>query len=400
MYTFILITLGLLAILGIVVGVSNDAVNFLNSAFGSKAASRRVILSVASLGILLGVMTSSGMMEVARNGVFYPSQFTFEQIMTLFLGMMLGNIILLDIFNSLGLPTSTTVSLVFGLLGSAMAVALTTIWGSDEATLADLSAYINSGKAMAIISAILLSVAIAFVTGQILMFVSRLLFSFRYNRTFRRVGALWCGVTLAGIVYFTVFKGLSGSGIIPDAIESAVASHTVMSLLAVWLGSSLVLWLLQRAGVDILKVTILSGTFSLALAFAGNDLVNFIGVPLAGYDSYRLAMAAGDYTMTMESLAQPVRAEFWLMLAAGAVMVVTLFTSRKAMKVTQTELSLSNQNQSADERFGSTAVSRGLVRCAEDQRVGCRHHAAPHAGVHRQPLRAAVGAGALGRHVR
>ncbi len=184
-------------------------------------------------------MTSSGMMEVARNGVFYPSQFTFEQIMTLFLGMMLGNIILLDIFNSLGLPTSTTVSLVFGLLGSAMAVALTTIWGSDEATLADLSAYINSGKAMAIISAILLSVAIAFVTGQILMFVSRLLFSFRYNRTFRRVGALWCGVTLAGIVYFTVFKGLSGSGIIPDAIESAVASHTVMSLLAVWLGSSL-----------------------------------------------------------------------------------------------------------------------------------------------------------------
>ena len=362
MYTFILITLGLLAILGIVVGVSNDAVNFLNSAFGSKAASRRVILSVASLGILLGVMTSSGMMEVARNGVFYPSQFTFEQIMTLFLGMMLGNIILLDIFNSLGLPTSTTVSLVFGLLGSAMAVALTTIWGSDEATLADLSAYINSGKAMAIISAILLSVAIAFVTGQILMFVSRLLFSFSYNRTFRRVGALWCGVTLAGIVYFTVFKGLSGSGIIPDAIESAVASHTVMSLLAVWLGSSAVLWLLQRAGVDILKVTILSGTFSLALAFAGNDLVNFIGVPLAGYDSYRLAMAAGDYTMTMESLAQPVRAEFWLMLAAGAVMVVTLFTSRKAMKVTQTELSLSNQNQSADERFGSTAVSRGLVR--------------------------------------
>jgi len=245
-YTVAVAVLAVLAVSGLYVGVTNDAVNFLNSAIGSKAAGMRTILAVASVGIILGVISSSGMMEVARNGVFYPSQFTFEQIMTLFLGMMLGNIILLDIFNSLGLPTSTTVSLVFGLLGSAMAVALTTIWGSDEATLADLSAYINSGKAMAIISAILLSVAIAFVTGQILMFVSRLLFSFRYNRTFRRVGALWCGVTLAGIVYFTVFKGLSGSGIIPDAIESAVASHTVMSLLAVWLGSSLVLWLLQR----------------------------------------------------------------------------------------------------------------------------------------------------------
>lgn len=362
MYTFIVITLGLLAVLGIVVGVSNDAVNFLNSAFGSKAASRRVILTVASVGILVGVMTSSGMMEVARNGVFYPGQFTFAEIMTLFLGMMLGNIILLDIFNSLGLPTSTTVSLVFGLLGAAMAAALSNIWSSEALTLADLSDYINSGKAMAIISAILLSVAIAFFTGQILMFVSRIIFSFRYKRMFSRIGALWCGITVAGIVYFTIFKGLKGSGIMPAAIEEWVASDTLLALSAVWAVSSLLLWILQRAGVNILKITILAGTFSLALAFAGNDLVNFIGVPLAGYDSYNIAAASGDYQMTMESLTTPTRANFWIMLAAGAVMVVTLFTSRKAMKVTQTELSLSNQNETSNERFSSTALSRGLVR--------------------------------------
>lgn len=362
MYTFIVITLGLLSVFGIVVGVSNDAVNFLNSAFGSKAATRRVILSVASVGILVGVMTSSGMMEVARNGVFYPGQFTFEQIMMLFLGMMLGNIILLDIFNSLGLPTSTTVSLVFGLLGAASAVALSDIFADDALTLADMSDYINSGKAMAIISAILLSVVIAFFTGQILMFISRLIFSFRYHRMFSRVGALWCGITVTGIVYFTIFKGLKGSGIISAELEEWIASHTLPVLLGVWCVSSLLLWLLQRAGVNILKITILSGTFSLALAFAGNDLVNFIGVPLAGYDSYNLAMASGDYQMTMESLMTPAKANFWIMLAAGGIMVLTLFTSRKAMKVTETELSLSNQNETSNERFGSTALSRGLVR--------------------------------------
>ncbi len=362
MYTFIVITLGLLAILGIVVGVSNDAVNFLNSAFGSKVASRRVILIVASVGILVGVMTSSGMMEVARNGVFYPGQFTFAEIMTLFLGMMLGNIVLLDIFNSLGLPTSTTVSLVFGLLGAAMAAALSNIWSNDALTMANLSDYINSGKAMAIISAILLSVAIAFFTGQILMYISRIIFSFRYNRMFSRIGALWCGITVASIVYFTIFKGLKGSGIMPAAVEEWVASDTLFALTVVWAGSSLLLWILQRLGVNILKITILAGTFSLALAFAGNDLVNFIGVPLAGYDSYNLATASGDYQMTMESLTAPTRANFWIMLAAGTIMVITLFTSRKAMKVTQTELSLSNQNETSDERFSSTALSRGLVR--------------------------------------
>lgn len=204
---FIVITLALLAIMGIIVGVSNDAVNFLNSAFGSKVAKKNVILSIAGAGVMVGVMTSSGMMDVARSGVFYPAMFSYEEIMILFLGMMLSNIILLDIYNSLGLPTSTTVSLVFGLLGSAMALALYNIWSGD-ALMSELGMYINSGNALAIVSGILLSVVLAFFTGHLLMYVSRVIFSFRYNKLFNRFGALWCGVTVAGIIYFTVFKGL------------------------------------------------------------------------------------------------------------------------------------------------------------------------------------------------
>ena len=196
---FIVIVLALLAVMGIVVGVSNDAVNFLNSAFGSKAANKYVILAIASIGVMIGVMTSSGMMDVARSGVFYPSMFSYQEIMILFLGMMLSNIILLDIYNSLGLPTSTTVSLVFGLLGSALALALYNIWSGD-ALMTDLGKYINSGNALAIVSGILLSVVLAFFTGHILMYISRVIFSFRYSKVFNRFGALWCGITLAGII--------------------------------------------------------------------------------------------------------------------------------------------------------------------------------------------------------
>jgi phosphate/sulfate permease len=201
---FIVITLALLAVMGIIVGVSNDAVNFLNSAFGSKVAKKNVILSVAGAGVMIGVMTSSGMMDVARSGVFYPAMFSYQEIMILFLGMMLSNIILLDIYNSLGLPTSTTVSLVFGLLGSAMALALYNIWSGT--TSASLGEFINSGNALAIVSGILLSVVLAFFSGHLLMYISRIIFSFRYSKLFNRYGALWCGITVAGIIYFTVFK--------------------------------------------------------------------------------------------------------------------------------------------------------------------------------------------------
>ena len=357
---FIVITLALLAVMGIIVGVSNDAVNFLNAAFGSKAAKKNVILTIASIGVMVGVMTSSGMMDVARSGVFYPAMFTYQEIMILFLGMMLSNIILLDIYNSLGLPTSTTVSLVFGLLGSAMALALYNIWGGT--TDATLGEFINSGNALAIVSGILLSVVLAFFTGHLLMYISRLIFSFRYHKIFSRYGAFWCGITLAGIIYFTVFKGLKSTTLIPDVIKDYVNDNTGTALLLLWLGSSALLWILQRFNVNILRVSILAGTFSLALAFAGNDLVNFIGVPYAGYDSYVIAHAADSFPTSMEALANPTKANFWIMCAAGLVMVITLFTSKKAMRVIETERKLSSQSEEVPTNSEATVASRGIVR--------------------------------------
>ena len=359
---FIVITLALLAVMGIIVGVSNDAVNFLNAAFGSKVAKKSVILAVAGVGVMVGVMTSSGMMDVARSGVFYPAMFSYQEIMILFLGMMLSNIILLDIYNSLGLPTSTTVSLVFGLLGSAMALALYNIWGGT--TDASLGEFINSGNALAIVSGILLSVVLAFFTGHLLMYISRILFSFRYGKMFSRLGALWCGITLAGIIYFTVFKGLKSTTLIPVELTNYVNENTGLALLILWLGSSLLLWILQRLNVNILRVSILAGTFSLALAFAGNDLVNFIGVPYAGYDSYMIAYAAGTEPTSMEALANPTQANFWIMCAAGMVMVITLFTSKKAMRVIETERKLSSQSEEAPTNSDATVAARGIVRGA------------------------------------
>ncbi len=361
LFTCIVIIMGLLAVMGIVVGVANDAVNFLNSALGSKVAPRRVILWIAAAGILVGTLTSSGMMEVARSGVFYPGQFSFQEIMMLFLGMMLGNILLLDLYNTLGLPTSTTVSMVFGLLGAGVAAALFHIWGDAGASIADLSQYINTGKAMAIIAAILLSVALAFAAGSLFMYVSRLIFSFRFAPVFRRWGAVWCGISLAGILYFALFKGLKSSGLIPTSVADYVGEHVLVTLLAFWAASSVVLWLLQRMRLNIMRITILSGTFALALAFAGNDLVNFIGVPLASYDAWQIAREAGSESIMMGELAEPARANFLLLLASGLVMVLTLFFSKKSQHVTETELSLASQHE-GEERFGSTFISRSLVR--------------------------------------
>ena len=361
LFTCIVIIMGLLAVMGIVVGVANDAVNFLNSALGSKVAPRRVILWIAAAGILVGTLTSSGMMEVARSGVFYPGQFSFQEIMMLFLGMMLGNILLLDLYNTLGLPTSTTVSMVFGLLGAGVAAALFHIWGDAGASIADLSQYINTGKAMAIIAAILLSVALAFAAGSLFMYVSRLIFSFRFAPVFRRWGAVWCGISLAGILYFALFKGLKSSGLIPSAVSDHVGEHVVLTLLAFWAAAALVLYIFQRMRLNIMRITILSGTFSLALAFAGNDLVNFIGVPLAGYDAWRIAGEAGSETMMMGALEAPARANFLLLGVSGLIMVLTLFFSKKSQHVTETELSLASQHE-GDERFGSTLISRSLVR--------------------------------------
>lgn len=361
LFTFIVIVLAGLAVMGIVVGVANDAVNFLNSALGSKVAPRRVILWVAAAGILIGTLTSTGMMEVARSGVFYPAQFSFSEIMMLFFGMMLGNVLLLDIFNTLGLPTSTTVSMVFGLLGAAVAAALFRIAGDPAMQLSDISQFINTGKAMVIIAAILLSVVLAFASGSLFMYISRLFFSFRYSPMFRRWGAIWCGISLAGILYFALFKGLSSSGLIPADISAYGEEHVLLTLLMFWGGSALLLFLFQQLRMNIMRITILAGTFALALAFAGNDLVNFIGVPLAGYDSYMIAKAAGSESIMMGALMNPARANFFILAGAGVVMILTLFFSKKSRHVTETELSLASQHE-GEERFGSTLVSRSLVR--------------------------------------
>ena len=365
LFTCIVIIMGLLAVMGIVVGVANDAVNFLNSALGSKVAPRRVILWIAAAGILVGTLTSSGMMEVARSGVFYPGQFSFQEIMMLFLGMMLGNILLLDLYNTLGLPTSTTVSMVFGLLGAGVAAALFHIWGDAGASIADLSQYINTGKAMAIIAAILLSVALAFAAGSLFMYVSRLIFSFRFAPVFRRWGAVWCGISLAGILYFALFKGLKSSGLIPTSVADYVGEHVLVTLLAFWAASSVVLWLFQRMRLNIMRITILSGTFALALAFAGNDLVNFIGVPLAGLSSYQDYMAnangAAPNQFMMTSLMESAKTTPGFLLAAGAVMIIAMATSKKAQNVIKTSVDLSRQDE-GDEMFGSSSAARVIVR--------------------------------------
>lgn len=370
MFTAIVVILMVLAILDLMVGVSNDAANFLNSAIGSKAAPRYVIMTVVSVGIILGAVFSSGMMEVARSGVFNPSMFTFQDVMMVFLAVMLTDVILLDLFNTFGLPTSTTVSLVFELLGASVAVALITISRSETA--AGLGEYINSAKAFAIISGILISVVVAFVCGSVIMFFTRLLFTFNYKKPFMVFGPLWCGVAFTAISYFAVFKGLKDTSLISPETMQMLNDRLGLMILAMFAGWTVVSAILQYVfRVNTLKVTVLAGTFSLALAFAGNDLVNFIGVFMAGYDSYEMASAAGDVNMLMGDLSKPAVANAGILLAAGLIMAATLWFSKKAKAVSDTEVNLARQDAGV-ERFGSTALSRGIVRGAlnMNKRVG------------------------------
>ncbi len=366
-YTVIVVILGILAISGLFVGVTNDAVNFLNSAIGSKAASMRVILTVASVGIIVGVVTSSGMMEVARSGMFNPGLFTFHEVMMLYLGVMFANIILLDLYNSWGLPTSTTVSLIFCLLGSAIAVSIYKISNDPALGVGSLGHFINTSRAMGIVSAILLSVVIAFTCGTIVMYISRTIFSFRYTVIFRRFGSLWCGASLTAIIYFAVFKGLK-SLLADHAFIEMVDRHLLLSLFICWVACSVLLFFIQRFKINILRITILSGTFALALAFAGNDLVNFIGVPVAGFDAFSIAKHSGDPQMMMGALSENVPANFLILLAAGAMMILTLWTSKKAMHVSETELSLS----AAQGRRRHRAV-RFVGPLAHDRPRGTQH---------------------------
>ncbi len=362
-YIAVVAILAILAVSGLYVGVTNDAVNFLNSAIGSKAAKMRTILIVASIGIIIGALTSSGMMEVARNGMFNPGLFTFKEVMMLYVGVMIANVILLDFYNSLGLPTSTTVSLIFCLLGSAVSVSLFKIATDETISFSMLGEYINTARAMGIVSAILLSVVLAFICGTILMYISRVIFSFRYMKVFSRLGAVWCGLSLTSIVYFALFKGLKNI-LAGSAFIGWINDHMTIALLICWAFCAALLFFLQIFKINILRITILAGTFSLALAFAGNDLVNFIGVPIAGFDAFSYAKGAMgmDEGLMMEQLNHPETANLLYILAAGLIMVITLWTSSKAMHVSETELSLSAQGDDIHPNSSSSFFSRAIVR--------------------------------------
>lgn len=362
-YLILIVVLFALAISDLVVGVSNDAVNFLNSAIGSKAAPKWVIFAVASIGIMVGSSFSSGMMEIARSGVFYPDKFVFSEIMVIFLAVMITDVILLDMFNTFGLPTSTTVSIVFELLGSAVAVSAVKIVQSEQ-SIVHLAEYINSGKALAIISGILVSVIIAFVVGAVIQYLARLIFSFRSQRTLKYYGSIFGGLSIAAMTYFMVIKVAKGATFISDEMLEYLMSHITEVLVVSFLGWTLILqilyWLLK---IDIPKFIVLVGTFGLAMAFAGNDMVNFIGVPLAGYQSFNAWMASGagadEYSMGILSgkLATPE----YMLIIAGLVMVITLVKSKKAHAVIATSVDLSRQSEGS-ERFGSSLLSRLIVR--------------------------------------
>lgn len=358
-----IVALVALAVADLVVGVSNDAVNFLNSAIGSKAIPFKWILVIASIGVFLGAGFSSGMMEVARSGIFNPGSFTFHEIMIVFMAVMITDILLLDFFNTIGLPTSTTVSIVFELLGAAVIIGLIKIGNSETEGFADIINYINADSVPFIISGILLSVVIAFTAGTIVQFVARLIFTFQAEKQMRYFGALFGGASLTAITYFIFIKGLKGTPFYTYIDPYLQGSHWPIILVSfVFWGifSQIFISVFKR---NVLVVVIGAGTFGLALAFAGNDLVNFIGVPMAGYHSFLTWKASGiaPTELMMESLNESVPAESFILFAAGTIMVLTLWFSKKSRTVTETEISLAREGE-GKEKFEPNLFSRLLVR--------------------------------------
>ncbi|RIV46265.1 inorganic phosphate transporter [Flagellimonas pelagia] len=362
-YIFMVVALGVLAITDLVVGVSNDAVNFLNSAIGSKALSFKTIMIVASIGIAFGAVSSSGMMEVARKGIFNPGEFVFEEIMFIFMAVMITDILLLDFFNTLGMPTSTTVSIVFELLGASVAISLFKI-AKTEGGFADLATYINTDKAAEIIFGILLSVFIAFTVGALVQFVSRVWISFDFKSKTKWIESIFGGLAITAIVYFILVKGLKSAALFNGVISDFVATQPELFLLgnfAFWTVSS---YLLATMGkVNIYKMVIGFGTFALAMAFAGNDLVNFIGVPIAALQSYQDWQVSGipPADFNMGGLSAAVRTPTLLLLLSGAVMILTLWFSSKAKGVVKTSVDLARQDE-GDERFQPNYLSRQIVK--------------------------------------
>lgn len=361
-YLCIVIFLFVLAIFDLMVGVSNDAVNFLNSAIGAKAASFKTVLFIAGIGIFIGASLSNGMMDIARHGIYQPEHFYFAEIMCILLAVMLTDVVLLDVFNSMGMPTSTTVSMVFELLGGTFALALIKVHNNDMLGLGDL---INTDKALSVIMAIFVSVAIAFFFGMLVQWLARIIFTFNYKKKMKYSIALFGGIATTAIIYFMLIKGLKDSSFMTSEAKQWVQDNTAMLIGCFFVFFTLLMQILHWLKVNIFKVVVLLGTFALALAFAGNDLVNFIGVPLAGYSSFidytTNGMAAGPNDFLMSSLLGPAKTPWYFLIGAGAIMVYALCTSKKAHNVIKTSVDLSRQDE-GEETFGSTPIARTLVR--------------------------------------
>ena len=365
LYIGIIIFLFCLAISDIIVGVSNDAVNFLNSAVGSKTAKFRNLIIIASIGVFLGASLSNGMMDIARHGIFQPQYFSFAEIITICLAVMVTDVILLDAFNSRGLPTSTTVSLVFELLGGTVALAMIKNIQTDGAL--SFAQMINTDKALSVILGIFLSIAIAFVFGMVIQWIVRTIFTFNYKPRLKYLAGIFGGIAITTIVYFLLIKGLKDSSFMTAEANAWVKEHTGMLVLCLFVGSSVIMQILHWCKVNILKVIVLMGTLSLAMAFAGNDLVNFVGVPLAGFSAWQdysaNGMGVGADNYLMGSLLEPAHTPMIFLILSGATMVFALATSRKARNVINTEVNLTNQNES-EASFGTSATGRRLVQIA------------------------------------
>ena len=364
-YLLIVAFLLILAVFDLFVGVSNDAVNFLNSAIGAKVAKFKTVMIIASVGVVIGAVMSAGMMDVARHGIMHPANYTFHEVMTIFLAVMVTDVIVLDMFNTLGLPTSTTVSLVFELLGGTFILAILKMNEDPSLTLEML---LNSDKALSVIIAIFVSVAIAFVVGAVVMWLSRVVFTFAYQRHLRYTIAVFGGIAFTLLAYFIFIKGLGKSPFISTSTRQWVSDNTPLLLGATFVCSSLLMQVLHWWRVNVFKVVVLMGTFALAMAFAGNDLVNFIGVPMAGLDSYNDFMAHGNGDNTgfmMTSLMSSAKTPMLYLMLAGVVMIIAMATSKKAQNVVKTSVDLARQDE-GEEMFGSSRAARSIVRAGQD----------------------------------
>ena len=369
-YLGFVIFLFILAISDLWVGVSNDAVNFLNSAIGSKVAKFRTIITIAAAGVFIGAIMSNGMMDIARHGIFRPEQFSFQSIMYICLAVMVTDIILLDVFNSLGMPTSTTVSMVFELLGATFAFSMLEIAGGDNGL--GFADYMNTEKALSVIMAIFVSVALAFFFGMLIQYISRLIFTFNYRHNLKWKIGIFGGIAATAIIYFLLIKGAKDLSFMTDDVKAWIAEHTWELLGICLVFFTVLMQVLHFCKVNVFKIVVLIGTFALATAFAGNDLVNFIGVPLTGYDAYLDYMASGETDPAahmMGVLNEPAKTPVIFLFLAGIVMVIALATSKKAHNVTKTEISLAKQDE-GDEMFGSSKVARSIVRWSSSMATG------------------------------